>query len=198
MHRLTRLTLQTLVALVLIGGPIGYAWRFHPQAGMRNFRVVSDGVLYRSGQMSINGLKWAIHDHGIKTVITLRDSAYQGDPPPDQAEQDFCEAEEITYCRISPRTWWAPNGSLPAAEEGVKQFRAIMDDPKNYPVLIHCYAGIHRTGAFCAIYRMEYQGWTNAQAIAEMRSCGYKDLEDEWDLLGYLEKYTPRNQRVKE
>ena len=64
-----------------------------------------------------------------------------------------------------------------------------MDNPDNYPVLIHCFAGIHRTGAFCAIYRMEYEGWTNAEAIEELRACGYSNLDDEWDILGYLEQY---------
>jgi protein tyrosine/serine phosphatase len=191
MPRFTRLFLSFLVA-VLVGGPIGYA--YNRQLQVRNFRVVRDGVLYRSGQMSLAGLKWAIHDYGIKTVITLRDSFYANYPPPDLAEEEYCRAEEINYCRISPRTWWAPDGCLPAAEEGVRQFREIMDNPKNYPVLIHCFAGLHRTGAFCAIYRMEYEHWTNAQAIAEMRACGYKDLDDEWDLLGYLEQYKPQRE----
>ncbi len=108
------------------------------------------------------------------------------------AEEEYCRAEEINYYRISPQSWLAPDGRLPAAEVGVRRFRKIMEDPKNYPVLIHCFAGIHRTGAFCAIYRMEYEHWTNAQAIAEMRACGYKDLDDEEDLLDYLEQYQPQ------
>jgi len=153
MPKLLRIFLGMLLGVMLIGGPISHA--YNRQRHMRNFRVVRDGVLYRSGQMSLSGLKWAIHDYGI--------------------------------------TWWAPDGLLPAAEEGVRLFREVMDDPKNYPVLIHCFAGIHRTGAFCAIYRMEYENWTNAQAIAEMRACGYKDLEDEWDLLVYLEQYQPHS-----
>ena len=182
--RFFQITAGTLMALMLIGGPIGYA--FHRQAHMRNFRAVRDGKLYRSGQMSIDGLKWAIHDYGIKTVVTLRDSYYPGEPPPGKEEEEFCAAEEIKYCRISPLV------SPPNGDEGVTKFCKIMDDPKNYPVLIHCYAGIHRTGAFCAIYRMEYEGWSNEEAIAEMRSWGYKDLDDTWNLLSYLEDYRPR------
>jgi hypothetical protein len=42
---------------------------------------------------------------------------------------------------------------------------------------------------------MEYEDWTNAQAIAEMKACGYNTLEDEWDVLGYIEKYQPRKKR---
>ncbi len=181
--------LGTLIALAVLGCPLCYS--YYRQAHMRNFRAVRSGVLYRSGQMSLMGLKTAEHDYGIKTVITLRDSSVPDGAPPDLREEDYCNAAGINYCRISPRTWWAPDGSVPA-EEGVQRFRAIMDDPANYPVLIHCFAGIHRTGAFCAVYRMEYDHWSNEQAIAEMRACGYKDLDDEWDLLGYLEQYRPR------
>jgi protein tyrosine/serine phosphatase len=66
-----------------------------------------------------------------------------------------------------------------------------MADPKNYPVLVHCFAGIHRTGAYTAIYRMEFEGWSNAKAIAEVKACGYTNLDDEWDILNYLERYRP-------
>jgi tyrosine-protein phosphatase SIW14 len=184
--------LSVLTALLVLGAPLGYA--YHRQTQMRNLHAVRPGVLYRSGQMSLGGLKTVIHDYGIKTVITLRDAFYPDGAPPDFSEENYCDAEEINYVRISPRTWWAPDGSVPA-EEGVQRFREIMDHADNYPVLIHCFGGIHRTGAFCAIYRMEYEHWTNEQAIAEMRACGYKDLDDEWDLLGYLEQYRPRWQQ---
>jgi protein tyrosine/serine phosphatase len=189
MARLIRFLFGTLIASLIIGGPVAYA--YYRQSHLRNFRVVREGILYRSGQMSLAGLKSVLHDHGIKTVITLRDGVHPNDPPPDLAEENYCLAEAIKFVRISPRNWWAPVGPIPA-EIGVNQFREVMDNEANYPVLIHCYAGIHRTGAFCAVYRMEYQHWTNEQAIAEMRACGYKDLEDEWDLLGFLQDFQPR------
>jgi tyrosine-protein phosphatase SIW14 len=66
-----------------------------------------------------------------------------------------------------------------------------MADPDNYPVLVHCFAGIHRTGAYCAIYRMEQEHWDNADAIVEMKAYGYYNLPDERDILGYMEQYQP-------
>jgi tyrosine-protein phosphatase SIW14 len=176
----------SLTALLLVCGPILFA--FYEQAQIRNFHVVRKGVLYRSGQLSKAGLERVIHDYGVNTVITLRDAMRLGDPLPDLQEEKYCRTHDINYQRISPRSWWSPDGSIPA-EVGVRQFRAVMDNPDNYPVLIHCFAGIHRTGAFCAIYRMEYEGWTNAEAIEELRACGYSNLDDEWDILGYLEQY---------
>jgi tyrosine-protein phosphatase SIW14 len=192
MARRAPLLLGCVLALLVAGGPIGYS--FYSQSHIRNLRMVRRDILYRSGQMSRSGLKAVIRDYGIKTVISLRDSVLANERPPDWAEEEFCAAEGIKYSRISPRVWLTPDGRTPA-EEGVRQFLGILDDPKNLPVLIHCYAGIHRSGAFTAIYRMEYEHWSNAQAIAELRSNGYTALEDEWDLLGYLEQYVPRSRR---
>ena len=48
-----------------------------------------------------------------------------------------------------------------------------MDDAEAYPVLIHCRAGLHRTGVMVGIYRMEYEGWTPREVIAEMKAKGY-------------------------
>ena len=184
--------LGCFLVLLVAGGPIAYS--FYNQSHIRNLRMVRQNVLYRSGQMSRSGLKTVLRDYNIKTVISLRDSILANEPPPDWAEEEFCADEGIKYCRISPRVWLTPDGKMPA-EEGVQQFLAILDDPKNLPALIHCYAGIHRSGAFTAIYRMEYEHWSNDEAIAELEGNGYTLLGDEWDLLGYLQQYQPRWRR---
>jgi protein tyrosine/serine phosphatase len=173
-----------LIVIVLIAAPIAFA--VHQQNQMRNFHVVKDGVLYRSGQMTLDGLKRAVHDYGIKTVVSLRD----GDKPTDLAEEEYCVKEDIKFIRLPPRKYYAQVGPAPV-EENIAVFRTVMADSSNYPVLIHCFAGVHRTGAFCAVYRMEHDHWTNAQAISEMKEFGYINLEDEWDVLGYLEEYKP-------
>src|SRR5688572_25770674 len=92
-----------LVAAVLVGLPWGYAE--HRQAHYRNLRVVKPGVLYRSGQMSLVGMKRAVHDYGIRTVVTLRDADVPGDPPPDLAEEEYCRAQALKHVRITPRRW---------------------------------------------------------------------------------------------
>jgi protein-tyrosine phosphatase len=48
-----------------------------------------------------------------------------------------------------------------------------MDDPDIYPVLIHCRAGLHRTGVLTAVYRMEYQGWDMPAALREVKRNGF-------------------------
>ncbi len=189
MLRSFHLAFGLFLTVLIIGAPVGYAYVRQNQ--LRNLKVVQDNVLYRSGQLTLSGLKQTIHDLGIKTVITLR----PGDIGPDLDEENYCHSQEISYYRIAPQRWWANGGAIPA-EEGVKTFIKVMDDPANFPVLIHCMRGVHRTGAFCAVYRMEYQGWSNAKAIEELRTCGYKELEDEFDILSFLETYKARNAKA--
>lgn len=183
---ITPIRMTTIV--LAIAAPVVVAQQFSVQT--RNLKVVREGVLYRSGQMSIAGLRRACHDLGIKTVISLREPNGAGHGAADLREEEFCKHEEISYHRIILGKWYAEDGSTPA-EEGIQRFREIMANPANYPVLVHCLAGIHRTGACCAVYRMEQEHWTNAQAIAEMKEAGYVTLDDEWDILGYLEVYQP-------
>jgi tyrosine-protein phosphatase SIW14 len=188
-----RWILGLLVFALLIGGPIAYSG--YRQAEYRNFRVVINGKLYRSGQMSIDALQHTIDEYGIKTIISLRFADREGAKPPDWREEEYCTAHGIRYVRIRPRVWTPTEEGAVPAEQPVNEFLNVMDDPNVYPVLLHCFAGKHRTGALCSIYRMEYQHWTNDEAIQELKSLGYTNLDSEEDVLGYLESYVPRWRR---
>jgi len=74
-------------------------------------------------------------------------------------------------------------------EANVKTFLTVMKDAKHYPVLLHCFAGYHRTGAYCAAYRMEFQALSRAEAIREMYNLGYRTIETDEDVYSYLKAY---------
>jgi protein tyrosine/serine phosphatase len=158
---------------------------------LRNVRVVEEGVLYRSGQPSPAGLGRLIHDYDIRTVVCFRDvEEGKTTVPPEQWEESFCARLGVNYVRLPLRVWSHKDGVIPA-DENVQRFREIMADRKNHPVLIHCYRGVHRTGTYTAIYRMERQGWSNADAMEELKALGYDNLDNEQDVRGYLERYVP-------
>jgi tyrosine-protein phosphatase SIW14 len=182
--------LGMLIVAVMIAAPT-YYYRLRERED-RNFRVVQDGVLYRSGQLPLYRLKQIVAELGIRTVISLRD----GSKTDDEQEEIWINAKALKFVRLPHREWYPDNTGKVPAEQNLKEFRAVMDDPANYPVLVHCYAGIHRTGTMCAIYRMDYQGWSNDQAMNEMRAMGYTILEEHEDVFGYFVSYTsPRESK---
>lgn len=185
-----RAFLATTVAALVVAVPLLYS--AHRQVYMRNFRIVEDGVLYRSGQMTPAGFERALHEYGIKTVVTLRTVRDPHRPYPDEWENEVCKARQLKHVRIIPRVWGADErGEIPA-EESVRQFLEVMDRPENYPVLVHCFAGIHRTGTMCAIFRMEYHRWSPDRAISEMQVYGFDPEDMHEHIEGYLRRYQRR------
>jgi predicted protein tyrosine phosphatase len=178
--------LGPLLVLACVAAPVAEAVR--EQRQFKKFHVVRPGVLYRSGQTSVSGLRRIVHDHRIRTVISLR----EGTDARDLAEERFCAQEEIRFVRLTPvYQGWDGQAGNSGNDENVRTFLEVMSDPANHPVLVHCFAGIHRTGAYCAVYRMEFEGWDNEQAIAEVKAMGYDNFDNEMDIRGWLEGYRP-------
>jgi protein tyrosine/serine phosphatase len=168
------------ILLVVVGAPLAH--RKYANVQTRNLRAVTPGIIYRSGQMSEDGLERTLDEYGIRTVISFRDTR--------DFEEPLCESKGVKYYRLEPLNWSAPDGSVPA-QKNVDRFLEITKNcPK--PVLVHCFAGIHRTGAFTAIYRMQYQGWSNREAITEMLEIGGLRHSFENDQLEYLERFAPK------
>jgi protein tyrosine/serine phosphatase len=160
--------------------------------------TVDPGRLYRSGQMTAEGFRDAVHSLGIKTVVNVQDDF--PDPDLDQGYWDRRTVKETALCRelgvkyvfLSPDL--APNRCDPRARpEVLDQWLAVMDDPANWPVLLHCKAGLHRTGVLAAAYRMEYQGWSPQAAFREASGLGYGNWSSANDYVQqYVLNFRPR------
>ncbi len=179
------LGLLVLVVVILIPTYVSK----YQQKQYRNFRVVKSGVLYRSGQMTPIGLKKVVDEYHIKAIVSLRDS-YNSEAPPDVQEEAFAREYGVKYLRLSPKKWDSETGEPPVMEN-IRQYFKLMSNSENYPVLVHCFAGIHRTGSYCALYRMEYEKWSNEKAISELKRLGYDQLESEKDVYKFLNEFKP-------
>jgi len=189
--RKLRWSLALLAAAIVIGVPLARA--YDRTTRQRNFREVDAGLLYRSGQMTPAGLERALKEFCIGTVISFRDHRDVGKPPPDEYEDELCRDCGVHYHRLSPLRWSSTDGTVPA-EANVKKFLALIKDPRTpKPILVHCFAGVHRTGAFVALYRIERNAWSSAEAVEEMlRIGGTRKVFDE-DQIDYLERYESRS-----
>lgn len=176
---------------IAVAGLIGLAPALYTKH-LRNFHTVESGALYRSGQLSPTGLDLVVRAYGIKTVVTLRTVRDPGRPYPDAWEEGVCAARGARHVRIVPRDWRPDRTGEPPAADAVREFLAVMDDPASRPVLVHCYAGIHRAGTMTAIYRLEYDGWSADAAIAELERHGFESGQRRALIDEYLHGYHRR------
>lgn len=172
-----------LVAFAIAAIPTAYA--SHRLTTWRHFRVVREGRLYRSGQLSRDALQEVIREHGIKTVICLRSLSREGDPHLKNDEELWCRDWNVRYIRLNPVEW-----DSRGIRDHLDEFLKWIDDPASGAILIHCFAGLHRTGVYCAVFRMERDGWSNDEAIAEMHAIGY--FQEDPAALQFLREYVPR------
>ena len=111
--------------------------------------------------MSDIGLKIAQELHGIKTIINLRS---EGEMKKEwyAREKKFADLNHITLVDIPmlPDT--------PPTEAQIERFVRIVKDTDMLPVLIHCQAGIIRTGMMVAVYRIDVLKEPNARVMADL------------------------------
>jgi hypothetical protein len=190
-----------ILVLVTVAPVVRYRWVYRHE---KRLREVNPGLVYRSGWMSATGFSEAIQRYGIRTVLNVMED----EPDPSLFESYFWggQVSESALCQeLGVRYVWLTPDLAPADAVGVERpaaidhFLHILDDPANYPVLLHCRAGLHRTGVFTAIYRMEYQGWSPLRAWHELKENGFGEFNcyaDNPYITQYLLTYQPGRRGV--
>jgi len=171
-----RWTLGVGIAAFVIVAPVLHYRSVYAHG--KRLREVVPGVVYRSGQLTAEGFADAVTEHGIGTIVNLQDEYPDPDIPKSYLNRDTIKESEL--CRqLGVRYVYIPPDLIsrrrvpeerPAA---IDKMLALLDDPATYPVLIHCKAGLHRTGVMIAVYRMEYQNWDPREALRELKANGF-------------------------
>jgi protein tyrosine/serine phosphatase len=145
-------------------------------SGLRNFGVVEEGVLYRSGRLEAPALRRAIAEHGLKTVVDL--GGWDANAAEWQANQDVADELGVTRYAIHM------SGDGRANPNGYVTVLRILADPANQPALVHCAGGTERTGAAVVLYRHLVQGKLIQPSYEESFEHGHQVEDYEW--IAYL------------
>jgi tyrosine-protein phosphatase SIW14 len=144
------------VAIVVLLGAAAAASAGTPAAiAIDNFGRIND-MYYRGAQPQ--GRDYGdLAALGVKTIVDLTAAGEaSADEPAAVAKAG------MKLVRIPLTTHDEPSGAA------VTQFLAVVNDPANQPVYVHCQGGRHRTGALTAVYRMIHDRWSPDRAYAEM------------------------------
>ncbi len=158
--RLLSLALAAALALAGAAASVASDGKKIANTPVENFGKVDDHY-YRGGQPDAEGFA-RLKRLGIKTVIDLRKDSVAAEP-------EQVRSLGMQYFNIPMRA------SRPATPEQVDQFLKLVNDPRNWPVYVHCKGGRHRTGALTAAYRITHDGWTADQAWEEMKKYDFND-----------------------
>ncbi len=128
--------------------------------------MVTEGRLYRCGEITPYQLQQTARKHGLRTVLSLLNP----DVPESVAERRAAEQLGLRWVNVPLP---GDGASTPKERESIK---AVLFDPAAAPLLVHCAAGVNRTGLAIGMYRIHRQDWSVEQVLEEMRRYGFEDL----------------------
>jgi hypothetical protein len=135
-----------------------------------NFYLVSPGI-YRGGHPDEGGLVY-LKNLGVTTIIDLEIADWIEATPQEIAEE-LAEAKALGLNDIHEPMSAFSLAISSSFDAEIDQILAILADPTQKPVYVHCEHGQDRTGLVIGLERVFNQGWTPAAAWNEMLEKGF-------------------------
>jgi tyrosine-protein phosphatase SIW14 len=175
----------TLLATVLLTGcnnnsvlntpqaeePVSTAAVSGPQVTTMNFAQVNPNI-FRGGVPDEKDMLALKNVFRVKTVISFRGMGTQYDENKQVSEEKaISDSFQLKFFNL-PVPF-----DRPVPDKMIRDFFDIVDNPRNWPVYVHCTHGRDRTGTMVALYRIEHDGISGQQALQEMKSFGFNPAD---------------------
>lgn len=134
----------------------------------KRWAVVEKGCIYRSGQLSPSLVKRTLRQHKIAVIVDLT-----RENPQDEGQQAETKAAGELGIRLTRFPLNGDGTGEPGSYAGAIA-EIVRAKSRGEPVLVHCQAGVQRTGGIVACYRL----------LVERRPASFvrKELrENRWD-----------------
>ncbi len=158
-----------VIIVIAVAAALAGAWfyRYAVRDNLfpRNFGVVEEGKVYRSGRLTAGALASVVEKHRIRTIVDL--GAWEAGSEDDRREQRSAEALGIERYRFELVGDGTGNPNY-----YVSTLR-LLTDPAKQPVLVHCGAGSERTGVAVILYRGVTRGTPIEEAYEEAKGYGH-------------------------
>lgn len=153
------------VILIIAMGVGKYVYDMHIN---HNFETITEGKVYKSGVIPPEEIEDYVKEYKIKSIIDLRFPG-TGDEVNNPEIPAELTAEKEAIAKIKGVNYFNNGSDQVPKPHNLDTFFKIMDDPNNYPVLIHCYHGVGRAEMYSAIYRIEYENMDKDKARTSTR-----------------------------
>jgi len=144
------------------------------------FSWIDDRVAGSGRPMTRNQVKW-LREHGVDAIISLTE-----DPLP----REWISEAGLEYRHMPLEDHATPDPDV--LKQIVDELLDLIDSGKR--VLVHCAAGLGRTGVVLAAYLVAAKGVSGEEAIKIVRDLRPGSIEpnQEWSVIEFQRRYFPR------
>lgn len=171
---------NVILVVCIVGGGI-WLWEevIEDRVIPKRWGTVKEGSIYRSGQLSSALVERTLRNHGIEVIVDLTHEL--PDDRNQQAELRAAEKLGIQHVRFPLRG----DGTGDITNYARAIAAVVEAERAGRRVLLHCAAGVQRTGGVLACYRLLVEGQSPKPVVKELM--GHKwDPKDNPALLEYV------------
>lgn len=159
-----------------------------------NFETITEGKVYKSGVIPPDEIESYVKKYHIKSIVDLRMPG-TNDLVLNPEKPGELQAEKTAVAKIGGVKYFSNPSEQVPNEKNIATFTKIMDNKDNYPVLIHCYHGTGRAEMYSALYRIEYEKFSNEDARRGVRTLiKFSSFDDGTPKGEYLKAYRSRSE----
>ena len=155
--------------LLATGGGVFAAhqiWRHgHAYVFANQFAEIEPGKIYRGAWQKPWPMRRIVDNYHIKTVLAL---AHPPEHPLAVREKALAEELGIRWVHI-PIVDRRDEANAKSVSDLLDEAAAVVADPKNHPVFLHCHHGLNRASMVQIAYRIRYCDWSLQQAFDEIQ-----------------------------
>lgn len=188
---------KIIIALIVVVLGITGNYVYHRHIN-NNFMTITEGKVYKSGVIPPDEIADYVKKYKIKSIVDLRFPGTGDDVNNPEVPAELT-AEKEAVAKIPGVNYFNNGSDQVPKQENLDSFFKIMDNQDNYPVLIHCYHGIGRAQMYSALYRIEYEGFSNEEARSKAAfPVIFSSFDDGKPKGEYLKAYKSRKQKATE
>jgi protein tyrosine phosphatase (PTP) superfamily phosphohydrolase (DUF442 family) len=159
-----------------------------------NFETITEGKVYKSAVIPPDEIESYVKKYHIKSIVDLRMPG-TNDLVLNPENPSELQAEKNAVSKIGGVNYFSNPSEQVPNDKNIANFTKIMDNKDNYPVLIHCYHGTGRAEMYSALYRIEYEKFTNEDARKGVRTLiKFSSFDDGTPKGEYLKGYKSRSE----
>ncbi|QDU82421.1 hypothetical protein Pla110_41770 [Polystyrenella longa] len=161
--------LTRILLLILIVAALTLFWRkqFYYQYFPKRWAEVYQGELYRSGQLSNSLVTRVLKENRIDVVVDL--TSWEPGNVDQQAELNACHQLQIEHHRFPLKG--DGTGDLDIYAAAVHCIDNAIEHHQR--VLVHCAAGLQRTGGVLAMYKLHVRGESTRNVFNALQQFGF-------------------------
>ena len=161
-------TKKKIIGLIILAVLVGVGKYVYDMNINHNFETITENKVYKSGVIPPDEIADYVAKYNIKSVVDLRFPGTGDDVNNPEIPAELT-AEKVAVSKIKGVNYFNNGSDQVPTQKNLDYFFTIMDNPDNYPVLLHCYHGVGRAEMYSAIYRIEYENMNPDEARTSTR-----------------------------